>query len=54
MVEVFVWMKQERAGAPEVVSSHKAGVEDSVDQGGEVGEVFPEAKNSLLCCEPKF
>lgn len=45
MVEVFVWIKQERAGAPEVVSSQEAGVADSVDKGGEV-------KTSHLCCEP--
>lgn len=48
MVEVFVWMKQERAGVPEVVSSQEAGVADLVDQGGEVGEVFPEVKTNHL------
>lgn len=53
MVGLFVWMKQERVDAPEEVSRLANEVAaDSVDQGGEVGEVTPEVKTK--CRENGF
>lgn len=44
MVGLFVWMKQERVDAPEVVFHRASVAADSVEAGGEVGEVTPEVK----------
>lgn len=45
-----MWMKQERAGAREVVSSQAEEEADLVVAGGEVGEVIHEVKTSWLWC----
>lgn len=50
-----MWMKQERAGAREVVVSSQAEEEaDLVVAGGEVGEVIQEVKTSWLWCGIDF
>lgn len=52
MAGLFAWMRQERVVVPEEVSRQvDAEVEDSVDQGGEVGVVIPEVKTECLDCE---
>lgn len=43
-----MWMKQERVDVPGEVSSQVKEEADSVDLGGEVGEVTPEVKTSCL------
>lgn len=50
-----MWMKQERAGAREVVASSQTVEEaDLVVAGGEVGEVTQEVKTSWLWCGIDF
>lgn len=48
MVGLFAWMKQGRVDAPGVASSQAAEVADSVDQGGEVGDVVQVVKISCV------
>lgn len=49
MVGQFAWMKQEREDVPGEDSSQVKEEADSVDLGGEVGEVTPEVKTVVLC-----